>query len=184
MARAVDLDDVFEPGTVHGSASVVPTALAVSEKEGGISGKKFITSVALGVDIICRMSLTNKIPPGETGMNVTFQYAFFGSTAVAGKLMNLNKKEFLDAMGLAYTQTSGNSQNLREGTLAIRFCQGLASQGGIYSAIFAHKGITAANEVLEGKFGYYPVYQQNKYNREHLLKEIGQSFNIAGTPHL
>ena len=37
----------------------------------------------------------------------------------------------INAMGLAYSQTAGNSQNLLEGTLAIRFCQGLAAQAGV-----------------------------------------------------
>jgi 2-methylcitrate dehydratase PrpD len=176
MARAVDFDDVFEPGTSHASASLLPAALAVAERQGGISGKELLTSMALGLDLICRLAKTHKIPPGVSGMNVTYQYAYFAAAAVAGRIIGLDESKMLHAMGLAYSQTSGNSQNLLEGTLAIRFCQGLAAQGGVYAAIFAARGITAANEVLQGKFGYFPVYQRGEYDPEKLLDGLGRIY--------
>ena len=176
MARAVDFDDVFEPGTVHASASIVPTAFAVAEMKGGIEGGQFLNAVALGIDMICRMAKANKIPPGVSGMNATFQYAYFGCAGVAARIMGLDEEKMMGAMGLAYSQTSGNSQNLLEGTLASRFCQGLAAQGGVYSAVFADNGISGAKEVLEGKFGYYPVYQRGEYDRKELLNFLGENF--------
>jgi 2-methylcitrate dehydratase PrpD len=179
MARAVDFDDVFEPGTIHASASIVPTALAVSERQGKIDGKAFLTAVTLGIDLICRLGKTHRIPPGVSGMNVTFQYAAFACAGVAAKLMGLDEEKTINAMGLAYSQTSGNSQNLLEGTLAIRFCQGLAAQAGIYSAVFADKGITAAKEVLQGKFGYFPVYQRGEYDPRALLEDLGKRFEVT-----
>jgi len=52
----------------------------------------------------------------------------------------------------------------------------LAAQAGVYSAVFAGKGITAAKEVLQGKFGYYPVYQRGEYDVEKLLEDLGKKF--------
>jgi 2-methylcitrate dehydratase PrpD len=176
MARAVDFDDVFEPGTAHATASLVPTALAMAERQGGVDGEEFLTTLTLGIDLICRLGRTHRIPPGVSGMNVTFQYACFAATAVAGRILGLDEGKMLHAMGLAYSQTSGNSQNLLEGTLAIRFAQGLAAQAGVYAAIFAARGITAANEVLQGKFGYFPVYQRGEYNIDGLLNGLGKIY--------
>jgi 2-methylcitrate dehydratase PrpD len=176
MARAVDFDDVFEPGTAHASASLVPCAMAMGERVGSLSGKEFLTSMALGLDFICRLGKTHKIPPGVSGMNVTYQYAYFAAAAVAGRIMGLNETQMLNALGLAYSQTSGNSQNLLEGTLAIRFGQGLAAQGGVYAAIFAARGITAAQEVFQGKFGYFPVYQRGQYDISQLLQGLGETY--------
>jgi len=176
MARAVDFDDVFEPGTIHVSASIVPAALAAAEMKGELTGKDFLTAVTLAMDMICRMGKTHKIPPGLSGMNVTYQYATFACAGVVGRIIGLSEEEMINAMGLAYSQTAGNSQNLLEGTLATRFCQGLAAQAGVYSAVFAHRGITSAHEVLEGKFGYYPVYHRGKYDVRNLLDGLGQKF--------
>jgi len=179
MARAADFDDVFEPGTMHASASIVPAALAAAEMKGGLSGKEFLTAVTLGVDMICRMGRTHKIPSGLSGMNVTFQYACFGCAGVVGRILNLDEEKMIQAMGLAYSQTAGNSQNLLEGTLATRFSQGLAAQSGVYAAVFARRGITAAREVLEGKFGYYPVYHRGEYQVRNLLDGLGEKFEGA-----
>lgn len=176
MARAVDFDDVYEPGTTHASASLVPAALAMAERRGGLSGKDLLAALTLGLDLICRLGKTHKIPPGVSGMNVTYQYAYFASAAVGGKIIGLDEPRMLNAMGLAYSQTAGNSQNLLEGTLAIRFGQGLAAQGGVFAAIFAARGISAANEVLQGKFGYYPVYQRGEYDVEKLLAGLGETY--------
>jgi 2-methylcitrate dehydratase PrpD len=176
MARAVDFDDVFEPGTMHASASILPAAMAAADMKGGLSGKQFLTAVTLGIDMICRMGRTHKIPSGLSGMNVTFQYACFGCAGVVGRVLGLDEEKMIHAMGLAYTQTAGNSQNLLEGTLATRFSQGLAAQAGVYSAVFARRGITAAREVLEGKFGYYPVYQRGEYDIRSLLDGLGEKF--------
>jgi 2-methylcitrate dehydratase PrpD len=176
MARAVDFDDVFEPGTLHASASIVPAALAAGEMKGGLSGKQFLTAATLGIDLICRMGRTHRIPSGLSGMNVTFQYASFGCAGVVGRILGLDEEKMVHAMGLAYSQTAGNSQNLLEGTLATRFSQGLAAQAGIYAAVFARRGITAAREVLEGKFGYYPVYQRGEYEVRNLLDGLGERF--------
>jgi len=176
MARAVDFDDVFEPGTMHASASIVPAVVAAAEMKGGLSGKEFLTAVTLGVDLICRMGRTNRIPSGLSGMNVTFQYACFGCAGVVGRVLGLDEEKMVHAMGLAYSQTAGNSQNLLEGTLATRFSQGLAAQAGVYAAVFSRRGITAAREVLEGKFRYYPVYQRGEYEVRNLLDGLGERF--------
>jgi 2-methylcitrate dehydratase PrpD len=176
MARAVDFDDVFEPGTMHASASIVPAVVAAAEMKGGLSGKQFLAAVTLGVDLICRMGRTNRIPSGLSGMNVTFQYACFGCAGVVGRILGMDEEKMIHAMGLAYSQTAGNSQNLLEGTLATRFSQGLAAQAGVYAAVFARRGITAAREVLEGKFGYYPVYQRGEYDVRSLLEGLGERF--------
>ena len=176
MARAVDFDDVFEPGTMHASASIIPAVLAAGEMQGALSGRQFLAAVTLGIDMICRMGRTNRIPSGLSGMNVTFQYACFGCAGVVGRVLGLDEEKMVHAMGLAYSQTAGNSQNLLEGTLATRFSQGLAAQAGVYAAVFARRGITAAREVLEGKFGYYPVYQRGEYDVRSLLDGLGERF--------
>jgi 2-methylcitrate dehydratase PrpD len=176
MARAVDFDDVFEPGTMHASASILPAAMAAADMKGGLSGKQFLTAITLGIDMICRMGRTHKIPSGLSGMNVTYQYACFGCAGVVGRILGLDEERMIHAMGLAYSQTAGNSQNILEGTLATRFSQGLAAQGGVYAAVFARRGISAAREVLEGKFGYYPVYQRGEYDVRNLLDGLGERF--------
>src|SRR5512139_3652273 len=58
MAHAFDYDDMHEKAGIHANVSVVPAALAMAEKVGGVDGKTFLTAAVLGVDLVCRMGLS------------------------------------------------------------------------------------------------------------------------------
>ena len=64
MAHSLDFDDVHEDAIMHPGVVAIPTALAMSEYVGGVSGREFITAVALGTDFICRCGLATR--PGES----------------------------------------------------------------------------------------------------------------------
>ena len=91
MARAVDFDDVFEPGTIHASASIVPTALAVSERQGHL-GK----SLSYSRHAWNRLDLPfGKVPPDSPGRKRNERYLpirAFACAGVAAKLMAWTKK--------------------------------------------------------------------------------------------
>jgi len=182
MARVMDLDDVFELTSTHIHVSIVPTAMALAEMLGNITGKEFLHSIILGADLIARLSLANNIPTAISGMNATYQLGTFGCTATAGKLLKLNKEQMLNAMGIAYAHLAGNSQCLVEGAMTTRLSGGLSAKNGISSAILSKKGFTGVKEILEGKFGYFKLYQKNDYNRDILLEDLGKIYwNIKST---
>ena len=110
MARALEIDDVFDIFPLHPSASIFPTCLAVAERQGGISGKEFITAVALGHDLVIRMALAIKVSPILSGRYNLFKiFAFTGS---AGKLLRLTEDQLLNTMGIAYSQMVGMDRRL------------------------------------------------------------------------
>ena len=73
MGRARDFDDVHEKAVLHPSVSVIPAALATAELRGGIDGRDFITVVALGVDLTCRLGMAPRTGPNISGMSTTWQ---------------------------------------------------------------------------------------------------------------
>jgi len=175
MARARDIDDVNTLASVHVSATTVPVGLCMAEKEKA-SGKDLILAIALGADLLSRMALANKIPPGISGMNATWQCGTFAAAATAGKILDLDDDQMLNALGIAYSQVAGNSQAMVEGALTVRLQQGLSAKSGILAAEFAQKGITGAKEALEGKFGYYNVYQRGEYDPSKLTEKLDKEF--------
>ena len=48
-----------------------------------------------------------------------------------------------------------------------------AARAGVEAAIFASRGITGAKNVLEGKFGLYPLYEAGEYNKTPLHDRLG-----------
>jgi 2-methylcitrate dehydratase PrpD len=181
MGRARDFDDVHEKAVLHPSVSVIPAALAASELRGGVDGREFISAVALGVDLTCRLGMAPRTGPNISGMSTTWQCGTFGAAAASGKVMGLDHEELMDAMGIAYSQASGNQQAIAEGSKTVRVQQGLTTWAGIVSALLASSGITGPRNVLEGKYGYYPVYHSDGYDVEALTEGLGETYEIVNT---
>jgi len=172
--RAWDLDDVHEQNTAHVSASVVPAALAVAQAKGGSSGRDLLAAIALGNELVCRITSAPKLTFSESGMAPGYQAAFFGAAMAAARLLRLDRDRWRNAMGLAYARVAGNLQCYTEGTMAVRLMQGIAAEAGVVSAQMAQRGLTGSSKVLEGKFGYFPVFQRGQYDPVVLREALGE----------
>jgi 2-methylcitrate dehydratase PrpD len=181
MGHALDYDDTHDKAVLHVGPAVISSALAVSERVGGVDGKGLITAVALGADLICRMGLATTQSIHEGGFMFTPLYGYFGSAAAAAKILGLDEGEVVNAFGIAYAQASGNVQvNVDdEHALTKRLQVGFAAKGGLLSALLAQKGLTGAQNSMEGRFGIYNLYQRGQYERSTLLDGLGEQFEVA-----
>jgi len=172
MAHALDLDDTHDEAVVHSYVSVLPSALAMAERNGEVNGKDLITAVAVGVDLMCRLGLAS------FGHDWVYSstMAYFGATVAAGKILGLNGDKLHHAMGIAYSQCAGNLQCIKDGGLVKRMQPAFAARAAIISSILAQKGITGAADIFEGQFGFFPSYHRGKYAREVAIKELGKVF--------
>jgi 2-methylcitrate dehydratase PrpD len=176
MARALDLDDLHEKATLHSSATIVPVALGVAEYRKNVSGRSLIAAIVLGNDLTSRLALASRISPAVTGISYSYTHGIFGGAAVASRLLDLDETQMLNAMGIAYSQGVGNRQANVDGALTVRVQQGLTAKAGVVSALLAQKGITGAQNVLQGKYGYYTVFERNDYNPDVLTNNLGKQF--------
>src|SRR5262245_61838646 len=106
-ARAYDLDDCHEGTATHTSVTVVPAALAMAEKLGGISGKELLVAVTLGNDLISRVSATGNNMGNVTGWAPSMVTGGFGAAAAAGRMLGLDTAGMQRALGLALARASG-----------------------------------------------------------------------------
>ena len=173
MARAWEIDDITDKFPLHPSASIVPTCLAVAEYAGKISGKEFITAVALGQDLVIRMAFANRLSPVTSGRYNLFRV--FGSTGPAGKLLGLDDEQLLNAMGIAYSQMVGDGQAAREGVMTSYIQQGTISKSAIESSFMARAGITGTKNVLQGPFGFYNAFEPDP-DLDTLTSDLGKKF--------
>jgi len=178
MARAWDIDDVHEAGGGHLSASLVPTAFILAEyARTKITGKDLILAVAIGTDLSCRLRLAlNK----QFGW-VIETFAPFGVVAEASRILDFDRELTLAAMGLAYTQCSCNSQGVVDGALSVRLQQGIGAKAGVLATQFAQIGFTGPKNILQGVYGFYPLYGRDEYDPTVITNELGQRFEIVNT---
>jgi 2-methylcitrate dehydratase PrpD len=202
MGHALDYDDVHDRAVMHPGVVVIPTCMAVAERKGSVDGKEFISAVVLGVDMMCRLGLATR--PGyspssgeikegafqservKQGWHLTSLMGYLGAAGVAGKLMGLNEEKLLNAFGIAYHQCSGNLQCRIEGAQTKRLGPGFASRAGIAAALMAERGITGAQNCLEGEQGLYKMYYQGGYDLKTLIEDLGRHFeglNVSIKPY-
>ena len=183
MGHALDYDDTGD-GPTHQSVVTVPTALAMAERQGKVSGREFITAVALGADMMGRLGqsfrsgMKTKPVGGHpgAGWHLTALYGYFAAAGIAGRIIGLNEEKMLNALGIAYHQCSGNGQCVTEGALTKRMGPGFSARGGIVAALMAEKGITGAKESLEGEVGLFNLYHKGEYDPRPLTAELGKRF--------
>jgi 2-methylcitrate dehydratase PrpD len=160
----------------HPTRAIVPTAFAMAERQGNINGKEFITAVALGHDLECRMKEAAGHDRGPFGMTTNF----FGATATAGKILGLNEEKFRYALGLAFHQISGASSGGGSGALGSLkgLNNGFAAQTGIVSALLAERGFIVNWEFLEAKNknNFYEVFFGGFYWPWLLTLDLGKVF--------
>lgn len=188
LTHTRDFDDVHEQAVMHPGVVTIPSALAMAELKGGLNGKEFITAVALGVDMICRLGLATRpgVSPIHTGWHFTTLYGYPTAALTAGKVIGLDEEQMIYAFGIAYHQCSGNGQCTIDGALTKRLGPGFSVRGGITAALMAQRGVTGAKNCLEGEAGLYKVYQYGEYDRNILTHDLGIFFegrNVSIKPY-
>ena len=188
MAHCLDYDDVHEKAVMHSGVVIIPTCLAMAEFKGHFSGRDLITSVALGVDMMCRLALatTPGKSPVELGWHLTTLFGFLGVAGTAARILGLDEEGIINAIGIGYHQSCGNGQTVKDGALTKRLGPGFAVKGGITSALLAEKGITGAHNALEGQWGLYNLYMHGDYGPDILREDLGRRFegmNVAIKPY-
>ncbi len=173
MARAMDIDDVNDAFPLHPDVVIVPTALAIGEREEGTSGRDLITACALGQDLVVRMAYTTKVSPVVSGRFNLFKV--FAATGTAGKLLGFDEEKLSNAMGIAYSHLVGDAQSMHEGVMTMYIQEGEAAKSAIEGAIYARHGITGTKNVLQGQRGFFHAFEPDP-NLEALTSELGSTF--------
>lgn len=151
MCFALDYDDMHEPARLHFGCAAIPVALAVSEWLGNVTGKDFLTALAVSLEIGARLG-THMIRRNPTQVMGGWDYAalhgYITTAVLAAKLMELNEEQILNAMGIAFHQCSGTSISAMDNAHTKIMGPGFAARGGILAAKFAAVGVTGAHSLF------------------------------------
>lgn len=172
--HALDYDDVLdEGGGMHAGVPVHCSALAIADEIGGVSGAEYLGAVALGLDVAVRLALA---PSDDYGWHRTSAFGIFGVTVAAGRLLGLDVLQMRDALGIAFSQASGNRQCIADGALSKRLQSGFGARDGITAVQLARRGLTGARRIFEGVNGFFTLYQRGGYDRDIVLNGLGKEF--------
>ncbi|MBI2180093.1 MAG: MmgE/PrpD family protein [Deltaproteobacteria bacterium] len=176
MAHSRELDINDDRIAYKSTVAVVPAALALAEKIGGVSGKDFLAAVCVGVDFGIRLGLATNPKP------VHAQAIALGPLAAAvacGKVLRLDESGMADTLGIAYCRVSFTGNSTVSPSLTKRLGIGFAAQSGVLAALLARAGFPGAGEVLQGRGGYFNFFYGQEGDYDAITDQLGSRFEIV-----
>lgn len=173
MARALEIDDCVDFLPLHPSASAVPALLALADARGGLSGRAYLTALALGQDVKIRLGLAVRQSAMQSGRNNLFK--IFGPAAAVACALQLDRARCRHALGIAFSHAVGDGQCALEGALSLRLQQGIVAQGALVSGLLAEQGFTGAKDFLLGRWGYLRSFEPDP-RIDAVTEGLGETF--------
>ena len=150
-ANLLDYDDTHLQTVIHPTAPVAPATLALAEQR-GLPGAAMLHALILGAEVECRIG--NSVSPGHyaRGWHITSTCGVFGAAVASAKLLGLDAQQTWHAIGIAASQSAGLIENLP--SAAKNVAVGNAARNGLFAALLAEQGYTAAPAAVEGALGW------------------------------
>ncbi len=178
LAHCLDFDDQT-PWGQHASSSVVPAALAVAERQGGIKGADLIAAVAAGQDIFARLRCN---VGWRKDWNLSSVIGVYAATASASRVLGLSSPVAQHALGIASQQSAGVMDVVAGTGSDLRgVYAGFSARAAVTAALLAERGLAGVDRVFEGAVGVFHTYFDGGYDREPMLSDLGHDFRGGGT---
>ena len=178
-ANVLEYDDTHLATVIHPAAPVAPGLLALTERH-RVSGAELVHALILGIEAECRVGLAVMPTHYRRGWHITATCGVFGGAAAAGKLLGLDKRHMAWALGHAATQSAGLVESL--GSMSKSIGVGNAAKNGLAASLFAEAGFTAAEQPIEGRYGFAPV-TSDSVNFGAITDRLGESWEILANAY-
>lgn len=183
LGYCCDIEPHHVGGILHAPAVMVPTSLAVAEKQRA-SGSLFLEAMLLGIEVACRVSYAlNPVALYGRGFHPSAICGAFGASAAAGHVFHLSAPKFAVALGLAMQQASGLLAWASDHTENSRpFNPGLAARNGTTAAYLAHLGFGGPPTPFEGKYDAFTAFSGER-NPDALVADWGNRYYLPEFAH-
>jgi 2-methylcitrate dehydratase PrpD len=172
-AHGEDFDDTFEGGPVHAGAVIVPAVLAACERHNP-DGASALRGIAFGVEVLCRLSTVVPKATHKAGFHPTAVFGAMGAAGGVAAALGLDRRQTVDAFGIAGSMASGIIEYLAEGAWTKRMHAGWAAQSGLRAALLARAGFNGPRTVFEGTHGLFHGFAHTTQgNYDALIGDFG-----------
>jgi 2-methylcitrate dehydratase PrpD len=180
-AHAHDYDDMCFVSLAHPSCALVPSILAAGELTGA-SGSAVLDAYVVGFELECRLGLVmNPRHYHDRGWHCTSSIGTLGAAAAAARLLKLEAKAALHALGIAASLACGLKENI--GSMVKPLHAGMAARNGFTAARLAQAGFVASEQSIDGPQGYL-VAMDSQRHPSALLEvstDLGSRWEILDT---
>ncbi|XBS71621.1 MmgE/PrpD family protein [Acerihabitans sp. KWT182] len=158
-AHALDFDDNCYAGFVHGSAVIVPAALAVAQARRA-DGAALLAALVAGAECQYRIGMALGRTLYDRGWWTTGVLGAIGACAAAVKLLGLDTDAAARALGLAIAGAGGMKSVF--GSDAKPLLAGRAAEAGVTAALLAEQGAVGPLDALEHVYGLAALFNDGR----------------------
>lgn len=174
-----EFDCVHEAAVVHPMATILAALMATVDRQGDVRGTELGAALAAAVDIATGLGLAATTPlkffrPATAGL--------FGATLGVARLRGLSEGQARNALGYALSFASGTMQAHTEGKPALPVQIANAARSAVMACDLAAAGMEAAEDSIEGPFGYLPLFE-DAFDVAPVLASLGKVFRITEVSH-
>lgn len=176
MGHVLDFDDTHLGGVIlHTATASLPALLALGEKRQS-TGQDLIVALAAAFEAGIR---TGQAMPRHHhgGWHLTGTLGTIAASAGSARLLGLDGKQTIYALGIGATQAAGMQQN--RGSDCKSFHAGKSAYHGVLAASLAANGFNSSPEILDGNLGFVRIYSSTQ-NLDALTKDLGKTWLITG----
>lgn len=179
MSAVLEFDDTHLQTNIHPTPPVLSAMLAATSGR-EVSGKRFLESVLVGSELLCRLGQISPVRLHEVGYHPTAIFGVFGAVYALGRLEGLKPREIVDAIGTAASLSSGSIASFEDGTSTKTLHVGFVAAAAIRAVSYAQHGISGPAAVYEGKFGFLRSLVQGRgdFRFEALLDNLGERWEV------
>ncbi len=178
--HCLEFDCVHEPAVAHVLTAVVPAALAECEQRPRpVNGPTLLHALVLGVEMAALLGLAATAPlsffrPATVGV--------FGAAMAVAVLRGFDSERMRNCFGHALSQAAGTMQAHEEGKPVLPLQIAGAARAGLVAADLATAGIPAPRHSLEGRYGYFALFEES-WERNAALDNLGKVWQVTRVSH-
>jgi 2-methylcitrate dehydratase PrpD len=176
LAEAWDFDDTHDAAIVHCMSPVLYSVLAAAEWPARqVDGATFLGAVAIGLEVVSRLGMACTSPLTWTR---TATLGGIAGALAAARVVNADRERMINAAGMAYMQAAGNSQTIADAATSKKMQVGFAARAAVLGTLLAAKGLTGPKDILQGKYGYYELYERGNHTLDASMAGLGERWEI------
>jgi 2-methylcitrate dehydratase PrpD len=181
MGHSFDFDDDHREGTMHPSVAVFPAVFAMGEKKGA-SGKEFLRSFILGLEVMIRLGESLLGKSYYQGFHPTGTCGVFGAAAACATILGLDVLGTKYALGIAGSFSAGTQECTGEGAWQKPLQAGHPAMGGVLAASLAEKGYIGTGTVFDGPNGIIRALSfKDQFDYGRVTETLGKKWEMADT---
>lgn len=172
-SHVVEMDDLHREAIIHCAAPTMPAILAAAQRTHA-SGRQMLTAMVAAYEVFIRIALAAG-PSHYRYWHTTATCGVFGAAAGAGRLLGLDRRQMIWALGTAGTTAAGLWEFLSDSAMSKLLHPGKAAMDGLLAALLAQLGFTGAVRILEGPKGFLAAMSAES-DPERVTRGLGREF--------